>query len=134
MLIPAIRLTPYLEKLFQQLSPAPSSDHGATVEVQYPSGKRWRFMSPADVQILADEQQVHGTGSASKLKYVKLDVAPEVAEETLERVKTRATHSQVRERLINPQSSQTVWNQPIDGKLAPFKAFRHVRNNGFGMK
>ncbi len=114
------------------LGPLPSSSH--PIRVQHKSGALWRNATPAEVQALADEQQVFGVGSPSKLRHVTLDVEPEAAQETLDRKQSQSTHSQVRERLINPQSSQTVWNQPIDGKLAPFKAFRHVRNNGFGQK
>jgi len=137
MLIPAIRLTPYLEKLFKDLSPAPSKSFGAVcgplVPAKLASGSPWRDLSLADVQILADENMVFGRGSDSKLKYVKLDVAPEVAEEALTRARSRpAAASVVRERLQNPQSSQTIWNQPITTPRIAFKQHKHVRNDGFG--
>lgn len=131
MLIPATRLTPYLDMVCKALGPLPSSTH--SIRVQHKTGALWRMATPAEVQTLADEQQVFGTGSVSKLRHVTLEVAPEDAQETLDRAK-QTTRSQVRERLVNPQSSQTIWNQPINGAKGTFKAFRHIRNNGFGLK
>jgi len=132
MLIAATHISPYLDMVCKALGPLPSSTH--SIRVQHKSGALWRMATPAEVQTLANEQQIFGTGSRSKLKYATLYVEPEVAQETLDRARNQPTHSQARERLINPQSSQTIWNQPIMGKELTFKAFRHVRNNGFGLK
>ncbi len=131
MLIPATRLTPYLDLICKALGPLPSSSH--SIRVQHKTGALWRNATAGEVKALADQQQIFGIGSPSKLRHAVLDVAPEEAEETLERAKQQTT-TQVRERLINPQSSQTVLNEPINGKVAPFKAFKHIRNDGFGLQ
>lgn len=105
------------------------------VRVYNADGSPWKVLRGPAVQILVDKQLVSGgVGSRSRLRYVTLNAAPDVAEMELER-QERA--NLIRGRLQHSQASQTCVRDPQvavrDGRIGTYMTYRHVRGWAFGL-
>lgn len=93
-------------------------------------GSPWKVLRGPAVQILVDKQLISGgVGSRSRLRYVTLNAAPDVAEMELER-QERA--NMIRGRLQHSQASQTCVSDGWSNHIGTVTVYRHVRNWCFG--
>ena len=100
------------------------------VRVLTVDGQPWKVLGPSMVQALIDQQCISGgVGSHTKLRYVTLNAASDVAEMEMHR-QERA--NSVRGRLQHSQASQTCVADRWSNHIGTVTVYRQVRSWAFG--